>query len=93
MTIEVLNPTHEDDGRAFNLAPRVTSLDGAVVAVVSNGKKGTIPFFDAMENALKANHGVAEVVRITKGNYSTPCEADRLNDAARWQALIAGVGD
>ena len=91
--MEVLNPTHEDDGAVFNLAPRVTSLDGAVVAVVSNGKKGTIPFFDAMETVLKANHGVAEIVRITKGNYSTPCEADSLNDAARWQALIAGVGD
>ena len=93
MTIEVLNPTHEDDGGAFSLAPRLETLEGAVVAVISNGKKGTIPFFDALERQLVDSAGVREVVRITKGNYSTPCEAERLNDAERWQALIAGIGD
>jgi hypothetical protein len=32
-------------------------------------------------------------VRLTKANYSAPAEPEILNEAERWQALIAGVGD
>lgn len=93
MTIEFLDPTHENASGEFTLAPRLNTLEDAVVAVISNGKKGTIPFFDAFEHALKTTHKVGEVVRITKFNYSTPVDASLLGDAERWHALIAGVGD
>lgn len=93
MNIEFLDPSHEQGRRAFTLAPRLRTLQDAVVAVVSNGKKGTIPFFDAFERELRARYKVAEVVRITKYNYSTPVDAELLNDAERWNALIAGIGD
>ncbi|MEM7542298.1 MAG: hypothetical protein AAF384_12050 [Pseudomonadota bacterium] len=93
MAIEFLDPTHENAFGGFELAPRLASLQGAVIAIVSNGKRGTIPFFDALEGAFKTQFAVGEVVRITKGNYSTPVEAERLNDAERWQALVSGVGD
>ena len=93
MTIEFLDPTHEHPTGEFVLAPRLSALEGAVVAIVSNGKKGTVPFFDTFERALLENHGVAEVVRITKSNYSAPVDASLLGDAERWNALVAGVGD
>ncbi len=93
MTIEFLDPTHETQHAAFTLAPRLDTLDNAVVAIVSNGKKGTLPFFDAFEEQLRRVHKVAEVVRLTKSNYSTPVEAGLLSDAARWNALVAGIGD
>lgn len=93
MSIEFLDPTHENLSPGFTLAPRLETLDGAVVAIISNGKKGTVPFFDALETELRDAFGVAEVVRLTKGNYSTPAEATLLNDAERWNALIAGIGD
>ena len=93
MSIEFLDPTHENAAAGFALAPRLSTLDGTVIAIVSNGKKGTLPFFDAFERELIDHHGVAEVVRLTKGNYSTPVEAALLNDAERWNALIAGIGD
>ena len=93
MSIEFLDPTHENATAGFALAPRLPTLDGAVIAIVSNGKKGTLPFFAAFERELIERHRVAEVVRITKGNYSTPVAAELLNDAERWNALIAGIGD
>ena len=93
MSIEFLDPTDENHTGEFVLAPRLSTLEDAVVAIVSNGKKGTIPFFDAFERELLENYGVAEVVRITKANYSTPVEASLLGDAERWNALVAGVGD
>jgi hypothetical protein len=93
MSIEFLDPTHENNIGEFALAPRLRTLEGAVLAIVSNGKKGTIPFFDRFERELLDTHKVAEVVRITKFNFSTPVAASLLGDAERWNALIAGIGD
>ena len=68
MPIEVLDPTHDEDAEPFSRAARLTSLDGVTVGVVSNGKQGTEPFFDALATALREDHGVAEVVRVTKSD-------------------------
>jgi hypothetical protein len=56
-------------------------------------KKGTKPFFDALERELSDRYGVARVVRLTKSNYSAPVEPGLLAESGRWQALIAGIGD
>ena len=93
MRIEILDPSHEAESRDFALAPRLDTLAGATIGIISNGKKGTKPFFDALERELIERHGVARVARVTKANYSAPAEPDLLNEAERWQALIAGVGD
>jgi hypothetical protein len=94
VSIEFLDPTHEAAGTGeFKPASRLASLEGAAVAIISNGKKNTKPFFDAMETELRTRHGVADVVRLTKSNYSAPAEAEVLQEAEKWQALISGVGD
>ena len=93
MSIEILDPPHEGGAAAFRAAPRLRSLRGARVGIVSNGKQGTVRFFDAVERELKDGHGVAEVVRLTKGNYSAPMEPEILEQASALDAIIAGVGD
>ena len=93
MAIEILDPTHESGGAPFAPAPRLDTLEGKTVAVLSNGKKGTKPFFDALERELKERYRVAEVVRLTKANYSAPAEPPLLRDSARWHALVSGIGD
>jgi hypothetical protein len=93
MSIEFLDPTHESQSHAFAPAQRLASLNGATIAIVSNGKKGTKPFFDAFERELGDRYGVARVVRLTKSNYSAPVEPGLLAESSRWQALIAGIGD
>ncbi|MDA0823238.1 MAG: hypothetical protein O3C28_12560 [Proteobacteria bacterium] len=93
MSIQFLDPTHESHFGEFTLAPKLKSLESAVVAIISNGKKGSIPFFDAFAEEIRVQYKVAEVVRITKFNYSTPVDASLLDDAQRWNALITGIGD
>lgn len=93
MSIKFLDPTHEASTREFEMAPRLSSLNGATIAVISNGKRGTKPFFDALEAEFKGRYSVAKVVRLTKSNYSAPVEPELLQEAEKWQALIAGVGD
>jgi hypothetical protein len=93
MAIEILDPSHESAGAPFAPAPRLDTLEGKTLAIVSNGKKGTKPFFDALERELKQGYRVAEVVRLTKSNYSAPAEPPLLRDSARWHALVSGIGD
>ena len=93
MSIKFLDPTHESSSTDFKPAPRLVSLEGATVAIISNGKKNTKSFFDFVEKELKDRQGVAEVVRLTKSNYSAPVEAELLVEAEKWQAIISGMGD
>lgn len=93
MTMEILDPTHEGESPDFAPASRLQSLEGTTIGVISNGKKSTKPFFDAMERELIETYGVATVVRRTKSNYSAPADAEIMAEATQWHALVAGVGD
>ena len=92
MSLEILNPTHEETIEVTTLADRLPDLSGITVGIISNGKQGTRPFFDALESELRSR-GVGEVERVTKPNYSAPAGDDILDRAQRWTALVAGIGD
>ena len=91
--MEVLDPTYGEGAGAFEPAPRLATLSGVTVGIVSNGKQGTVPFFDALERELRERHGVADVVRLVKPNYSAPAPDEIIDEARRWHALVAGIGD
>ena len=93
MSVQVLNPTHEGDFKSFKAAEGLKSLKGAKVGIISNGKKGTFHFFNALEELLKKNHGVKKVIRVVKKNYSAPAESEFLTEVKKWDAVVAGVGD
>ena len=93
MAIEVLNPTHEESATEFRPAPRPASLAGLTVGIISNGKHGTVPFFDAFTSELYSRYGVADVVRVVKPNFSAPAGDEIIDQARQWNALIAGIGD
>ena len=90
---EVLDPTHELGSPEARLAPRVSEFAGITVGLLSNGKANVGRFYDHLEDLLRNEWGVAEVVRRTKGNYSAPAETALMEEAAGWQVLFAGVGD
>jgi hypothetical protein len=92
MSMEILDPTHEARAPDFRPAARLPSLAGRTVGIISNGKRGTRPFFDAVERELTEGHG-AIVVRRVKSNYSAPADPHILEEARGWDALIAGIGD
>jgi hypothetical protein len=93
MDTTILDPTYEERPRPALLPVRPSSLRGATVGVISNGKAGTRPFFDHLERLLREDWGVDRVVRRTKSNYSAPAETELIDEAAGWAAVFAGVGD
>ena len=93
MTLRVLDPTFEEGAAGFALAPRLAGLEGATVGIISNGKKGTAPFFAHLATLLRTRYGAAEVVLRTKKSFSAPAEPALMEETAEWSAAIAGVGD
>ena len=91
--METMNPSHEQQVTVQDPPPRLPSLEGAVVGVISNGKENTVPFFDRVEAILVIDYGVSEVVRRTKANYSAPAEVELMKEAMGWDAVLSGVGD
>lgn len=93
MTIDVLDPTYAERASGFAPAPRLDDLAGCTIGIISNGKRGTLAFFDALDDELRSRYGVAEVVRVVKPNYSAPAGDEIMQAAQTWHALIAGIGD
>ncbi|MDP7066137.1 MAG: hypothetical protein QF637_00790 [Acidimicrobiales bacterium] len=91
--MEILNPSHEQLMAGQETPPRLLSLEGATIGVISNGKENTVPFFDRVEFILRNEYGVSEVIRRTKANYSAPAEAELMKEAMGWDAVLSGVGD
>jgi hypothetical protein len=93
MALQVLDPTNETAPPMGQRAPRVTSLAGKTVGFISNGKEGTKGFFAHLDRMLREQFGVAEVVMRTKSNFSAPADRDIVDEIARWQAVVTGIGD
>lgn len=93
MTLRLLDPTSESAPPLGVLAPRLATLRGATVGFISNGKEGTKGFFRHLDQVLRDDFGVAEVVYRTKSNYSAPADPPIVDELRRWQAVFTGIGD
>lgn len=93
MAIEFLDPTIEKSAPGGKSAPRLVSLTGKTVGIISNGKEGTKRYFAHVEYLLRSELGVAKIDFCTKANYSAPAEAAVVARMKSWDAAIAGVGD
>ena len=91
--MRVLDPTFEETAVGFTTSPRLEDLCGTTVGIISNGKEGTAQFFAHVERVLRARLGVVNVVQRVKHSLSAPAERAIMNEAATWDAAIAGVGD
>ncbi len=91
--MEILEPTHETEPIGGEAPARLESMKGCTVGVVSNGKEGTKAFFAHMEDILRTDYGVANVVQRVKLNYSAPAEHELMQEAMGWDAVLSGVGD
>lgn len=93
MNYRVLDPTSETDAAGVSVAPRLGSLAGKTVGFISNGKEGTKGFFAHLEQLLREELQVAEVIYTQKGNFSAPAEASIIEGVGAWDAAVTGLGD
>jgi hypothetical protein len=93
MTMRVLDPTNETRAAGVSRAPRLASLQGKTIGIITNAKEGTKGYFTHLERLLREELGVADVVWREKSNYSAPADAHIVEEIPNWHAVFAGVGD
>jgi hypothetical protein len=91
--MNVLDPTAEANPQPVNRAPRLDSLRHRTIGLLSNGKAAVAPLFDQLDSLLRKEWKAAEVLRLTKGNYSAPAEPGLIRQLARCHLIFTGVGD
>jgi hypothetical protein len=93
MVFHVLDPTTEKTAPLGQPAPRLVSLSGKTVGCISNGKEGTKGFFRHLDEMLRRDFGVKDVVLRVKSNYSAPADRHIVDEIRNWDAVVTGLGD
>ena len=90
----VLDPTVEATPDTIGLAPRLETLAGARIGLLSNSKNGVSRFFDQLEGLLRARYPGIELVRAAKPNASRGAPGETLDQlTSECAAVITAVGD
>jgi hypothetical protein len=93
MDLRVLDPTNEIKPLAGQPAPRLITLTGKKVGLISNGKEGSKGFFAHLDQMLRVQFGVANVLTRVKSNYSAPADPRIAAEITGWDAVVSGIGD
>ena len=92
--LTVLDPTVDALPDSIGLSPRLETLAGARIGLLSNSKNGVSRFFDQLEVVLRERYPGVETIRAAKPNASRPAPGDTLDTlAAECTAVITAVGD
>jgi hypothetical protein len=93
MPLRVLDPRSEAAITAASRPARLPSLQGCTVGLLDNGKIRVRELLDYMEEILRSQYGVADVLRLRKADASRPAPAAVLATTQQCAAVIAAVGD
>ena len=93
MPLTTLSPTYENAGAAAEPAPRLDTLEGTTVGLLDNSKTNVGHFLAYVEEILRQEHGVAEVVRARKANMSAPAPGDVMAKLIACDIVFSAIGD
>lgn len=91
----VLDPTQSPEGtdNKGSLAPRLSTLDGQILAVVNNGKMNSDVFLHSLVDLVKQQYNLKDIIWIDKTNVSLPVTDEMLEKLKGSNAVISGIGD
>ena len=94
MTVTLVDPTLAPARAGAKLAGRNTSLDGAVLGLVYNGKTHGREILQRVAQNLAAKHRIRDTILVTKPNSSFPPGPEDVEMlASDATAIIAALGD
>lgn len=99
--IEMLDPTGEPRKTLIALAPRVNSLDGKTLGLLSNGKPNAMLILESLARLLSQRYHLAGIVKLNRGDdvglyhRRVMGKADErlVEFANRSDIVLCGVGD
>lgn len=93
MSIRVFDPTAEDAAATATGTPRLRSLAGQTIGLLDNGKFRVRELLDHMEELLRSQYGVTQVLRFKKPDASRPAPPAVMAAMQHCAAVISAVGD
>ena len=94
MTVTLIDPTLAPASAGSTRAPRPTSLDGAVLGLVNNGKTRGREILQRVAENLATAHRLGGTILVTKPDSSFPAAPEDIEMlAADATAIIAAIGD
>ena len=91
--MRIVSPMNETVAGVATPAPRVAALRGKTIALLDISKPGGSIFLDRIEQRLRAEHGVATVIREMKPTFAKPAPADVLQRIRGADAAIEALAD
>jgi hypothetical protein len=88
-----ISPIDERTRPPVPFARRLPGLAGQRIALLDISKPKGAEFLDRIEQRLREEHGVAEVVRLRKPTFTRPAPADILSEAERCGAVLVALAD
>ena len=92
--VKVLSPRGEKRPSAsrVNLAPRINSLSGKAIFLVSNRRPNAEALMDAIAEALSRNYAPSRVTRVRKARSGMPLDDETLKRVeTEYDAVVSGL--
>ena len=94
MTIRFLNPVQHAEIKPASLAPRLSSLDGITLGLLSNGKENADELLRLVADELKAEYFLKDVVSVKKIGAGVNCSPKVIEElVSGCDAVITATGD
>ena len=90
----VLDPRPPAPDEGTHLAPRLTTLDGAIIALIHNGKTHGRELMEFVIEELRESYSIADVLHVGPPSPGYGGDhADAIPAAEQVMAAISAVGD
>ena len=92
--VNLLNPLDDGGISAKYLAPRLETLSGKTMGLLSIGKNGSDVFLQRVEELVCEKFDVADVVRFNKPTFTRPAPEELINQLAnQCDFIVEGLAD
>ncbi len=92
--ITVIHPAAEDQAVQYELAARLSTLEGKRVGLIDNRKRNSDVFLLKLQDLLRDKYGVADFQYYRKDSASIPTPPEVMADLVKTcDAVLHGVAD
>lgn len=91
--MRLVNPMNETPVQASRPPKRLATLSGKTVGLLDISKPGGSVFLDRLEELLKTNYGVTQVIRAVKPTFAKPAPESVLEQMRPADAVIEALAD
>ena len=93
MPVTIVHPGNESVPKAAKPPARLASLEGKKIGLLDISKPGGSVFLDRLEEILRTNHGVREILRTRKPTFSKNAPPQIIEQLRGMDAVVEGLAD